>query len=147
MTTEAQREQAERRRVLANDQRVREQTGTFMSHTHSDAGGRFSAVGAAYVIGSTAVPQYPQASGPFQRDPVPDEPPLGFDNPALEFTAPAVSQGLTGDADVPSLTPLDDVERAASPSSLMAAQRKSQMSSSSLQVGGVRTERPPWRRL
>jgi hypothetical protein len=36
-------EQDERRRVLANDQRVREQTGTFMSHTHSELGGRFSA--------------------------------------------------------------------------------------------------------
>jgi hypothetical protein len=42
--------------------------------------GRFAQVGAATVIGSTAVPQYPQASAPFQRDPVPDEPPLGFDN-------------------------------------------------------------------
>jgi hypothetical protein len=46
--------------------------------------GRFSQIDAAYVVGSTALPHYPQASTPFQRDPVPDEPPLGLDNPALE---------------------------------------------------------------
>jgi hypothetical protein len=78
-----QEEQIERRRVLENDKRIREQGSTFLAHTHNDlAGGRFAAVGAATVIGSTAVPQYPQASTPFQRDPVPDEPPLGLDNPA-----------------------------------------------------------------
>jgi hypothetical protein len=40
-----QEEQAERRRVLANDQRVKEQTGTYLSHTHDDIHqGRFAGV-------------------------------------------------------------------------------------------------------
>jgi hypothetical protein len=108
----SQEEQAERRRVLANDARVREQTGTFMSHTHSDAGGRFAQVGAATVIGSTAIPQYPRASTPFQRDPVPNEPPLSaYDNPAFEpsMVSACPVEGIGGPAD-PS-APLD-VERA-----------------------------------
>jgi hypothetical protein len=79
-----QEEDRERRETLLNDQRVREQSGTFLSHTHMDEGGRFAQVTNAYVVGSTALPQYPQASAPFQCDPVPDEPPLGLDNPALE---------------------------------------------------------------
>jgi hypothetical protein len=73
-----QQEQQQRLEVLHNDRDLRDQTGTYMSHTHSDAGGRFSAVGAATVIGSTSVPQYPQASAPFQCDPVPPEEPLGY---------------------------------------------------------------------
>jgi hypothetical protein len=34
MTTSDQEEQGERRRVLQNDARLREQSGTFLSHTH-----------------------------------------------------------------------------------------------------------------
>jgi hypothetical protein len=50
----------------------------------------------------------------------------------------------TGDADVPSPTPLGNVEPA---SSLLAAQGKSQMSSSVRDtVEEVRLERPPYRR-
>jgi hypothetical protein len=76
MTTEAQREQAERREVLRNDARVREQTGTYMSHTHDDlAGGRFAATGTPHIIGSTAVPIYPAAPA-HQSDPVGLEPPI-----------------------------------------------------------------------
>jgi hypothetical protein len=106
-------EQRERRETLPNDQRgVREQGSTFLAHTNSDAGGRFATVGAATVIGSTAVPQYPQASAPFQRDPVPDEPPLGFDNPDLEPPSSSAQATDPTSADAPSLTALDDVERA-----------------------------------
>jgi hypothetical protein len=84
MTTKAD-EQAERRRVMAQDASLPDQTGTFMSHTNSEIGGRYgAATPTPYVIGSTAVPIYPQAAAPFQRDPVPNEPPLSFDNPALE---------------------------------------------------------------
>jgi hypothetical protein len=106
---ENQIDQAERRAVMRNEQRVREeqrrvfapdqsepkQATTMHQFAQADAEtprGRFSAVGAAYVVGSTAIPQYPAASGPFQRDPVPDEPPLG-DNPALELASPAQATG------------------------------------------------------
>ena len=103
-----QEEQIERRRVLENDKRIREQGSTFLAHTHNDlAGGRFAAVGAATVIGSTAVPQYPQASTPFQRDPVPDEPPIGFENPVLDNSA------CLGEAPPSAL--LDGVERCTEP--------------------------------
>jgi hypothetical protein len=106
MTTSKAEEQAERRRVLQNDARVREQGATFMSHTHSDAGGRFAKIGAASVIGSTAVPQYPAASAAHQIQ-LPDEPPLGFDNPELEpptMPSPVEAQA-GGPADAPA-TPL-----------------------------------------
>jgi hypothetical protein len=54
-------------------------TGTYLSHTHDDtSGGRFRAIGTPSVTGTTPIPQYPQAGAPFQRDPVPDEPPLGY---------------------------------------------------------------------
>jgi hypothetical protein len=55
-------------------------SSTFLNHTHSDAGGRFAAVGAATVMGQTPNP-YPAlpASLPWDgADPVPDEPPLGY---------------------------------------------------------------------
>jgi hypothetical protein len=85
----SQEEQQERRRVFAQDQSVPRQGSTFHQHATADANiprGRFSAVEAAYAVGSTATPQYPQASTPFQRDPVPDESPLD-DNPALEVAS------------------------------------------------------------
>jgi hypothetical protein len=76
-------EQAERRATLENDRRVREQTGTFFSHTHDDIHqGRFAAIGPATVVGSTQFPPYPAASAAHQIQ-LPDEPPLGLDNPAL----------------------------------------------------------------
>ena len=43
--------------------------------------GRFGQVETVVVVGATPAPSYP-AGG--QRDPCPDEPPLGFDNPELE---------------------------------------------------------------
>jgi hypothetical protein len=46
-TTYDPEDRAERRRVLQNDARVRDQSrngdsGTYLSHTHSDVGGRFA---------------------------------------------------------------------------------------------------------
>src|SRR6516164_11862879 len=76
MTTSDQEDQAERRRVL------REQASTFLDHARAaaddEAGGRFARVQPQSVIGSTPVPQYPQASTPFQSDPCGLEPPLGY---------------------------------------------------------------------
>jgi hypothetical protein len=110
----SQEEQAERRRVLANDARVREQAGTFMSHTHTEIGGRYSNVGAQTIVGQTANP-YPAASAPFQCDPVPDEPSLGYsveampEHEPLEPLSPA--QGHSGDltSDAPPGTSQRDV--------------------------------------
>jgi hypothetical protein len=58
----SQEEQAERRRVLANDQRVKEQSGTFLSHTHMDEGGRFAQVTTAQIVGADPIPNYPAAA-------------------------------------------------------------------------------------
>jgi hypothetical protein len=158
---ESQREQEDRRRTMQNDARVREQiervfaqdqsvprqASTFHQHAQADADtplGRFSAVSAAYVVGSTATPQYPQASTPFQHDPVPDEPPLSFDNPALEVSslASCSPQATPNPAsDVPS-TPLGgDAGLGLSPD--LAAQPMSQMSSAGHHAADVRAERSP----
>ena len=40
----SQEEQIERARTLENDRKVREQGSTFLSHTHSDLGGRYALV-------------------------------------------------------------------------------------------------------
>jgi hypothetical protein len=86
MTTEFQREQQERRETLENDRKVREQTGTFMSHTHiDDAGGRFAQVNAATVIGATPVPSYPQGPA-WSVDPSGVEPPLNYSVNELQPT-------------------------------------------------------------
>jgi hypothetical protein len=86
MTTSDQEEQAERRRVLQNDARLRDQsrngdTGTYLSHTHiDDAGGRFAAVNAATIVGQDSQVKYPPlpSNSPWHgSDPVPDEPLLG----------------------------------------------------------------------
>jgi hypothetical protein len=85
---EDQIDQAERRETLDNDLKVlqqqqREQGSTFFQHGQSQADetnqGRFRATGVPTVIGAAPVVQYPQAAPPFQRDPVPDEPSLGFE--------------------------------------------------------------------
>src|SRR5262249_38935409 len=114
MTTD-QEEQAEKRRTLLNDARVRNQsngdTGTFLSHTHiDDAGGRFAAVNAAKIVGQSPAiaAAYPAASAAHQTE-LPPEPSLGFsidEMPGLEpSTATPCSSSVeaTGDpADAPS---------------------------------------------
>jgi hypothetical protein len=77
---ESQIDQAERKRVLDNDRRVKEQQqgSTFLEHTHSDAGGRFAQIGAAYVIGSKpdVASAYPAAATAHQIQ-LPNELPTG----------------------------------------------------------------------
>jgi hypothetical protein len=112
----SQEEQAERRRVMAQDASLREQGGTFHQHAQADADtprGRFSAVSNAYVVGSTAVPQYPAASGPFQRDPVPNEEPLGYAIDAVEPSTVVTDVEAHGDLSpaAPSTLPSGDVQR------------------------------------
>ena len=81
----------ERITVMRNDQRVREQArqgSTYKAFADADAElpGRFQSIAAAHVVGSTPIPKYPElpANSPFHHDPVPNEPPLGLTNPAIE---------------------------------------------------------------
>src|SRR6516165_9193594 len=85
MTTSDQEDQDERRRVLRNDARVRDQsrngdTGTYLSHTRSEVGGRFAVTEHQTITGvvSPAPPPLPANSPWHGSDPVPDEPPLGY---------------------------------------------------------------------
>jgi hypothetical protein len=116
-------EQAEERRVLANDVSVRRQQGaTFLDHVRiDDAGGRFAAVNETTIIGRDAPPSYPQLpsnspwSGP---DIVPPEPPLGYRVDEMTPLEPPPVDPLGGAsggaADEPSgLASLTDVEHAA----------------------------------
>jgi hypothetical protein len=96
MTTD-QEEQAERRRVLRNDERVREQsrngdTSSYIDHYSPEMGGRFSTEGAAKVVGTTPNPYPPlPASSPWSGpDPVPPEDPLGYRIDAM----PELSTGV-----------------------------------------------------
>ena len=88
----SQEEMLERKRTLDNDRRLREQQqsgGTYHQHAVSDASvdrGRYTAHERSTVIGSTGLPNYP--AGPaWSADPGSQcvEPPLSFDNPALEL--------------------------------------------------------------
>ncbi|MGA8698473.1 MAG: hypothetical protein WB689_32495 [Xanthobacteraceae bacterium] len=90
MTTYDPEDQAERRRVLRNDERVREQsrnTGTYLSHTHSELGGRFAVAEHQTITGvvSPAPPSLPANSPWAGADPVPVEPSLGTD---INFVEP-----------------------------------------------------------
>ena len=85
MTTYDPEDQNERRRVLLNDARVREQSrngdsGTYLSHTHSEVGGRFAVTEHQTITGvvSPAPPPLPANSPWHGSDPVPDESPLGY---------------------------------------------------------------------
>jgi hypothetical protein len=79
-----QEEEQERREVLENDRKVREQQrgGTFHQYAQStandEAGGRFAAVNSVSVVGAEPVVKYPAAAA-HQADPVPTEPPTGYD--------------------------------------------------------------------
>ena len=74
-----QEELAERRAVLENDKRSREQGSTFLAHTHNDVGGRFTAHERSTVIGSTPTPASAYPAGPnWTCDPVGPEMPLGY---------------------------------------------------------------------
>ena len=155
-----QEEERERRAVLQNDQLVQaerrrvfapnlpRQSSTLHQHAIADADtprGRFSAVSAAYVVGSTPTPAtaYPAASA----HPVPDEPPLGYRIDAMPDLEPSAlsscSAEQTGPTSVDAPSPLAGQRGVGSFSSEMVAQRMSQMASSSSQGDDVRVERPP----
>jgi hypothetical protein len=80
--------QRERREVMRNDRRVREAStyhSIALGSVDDERQGRYASAGnKATVIGSSPI-QYPTqpANSPWHRDPVPDEPPLGYDINAL----------------------------------------------------------------
>jgi hypothetical protein len=136
----------EREQVLRNDARVREQerTGTYLSHTHPNEGGRYAAaMGEQVIVGQSPDP-WPKlpASSPWAGpDLVGDEPPLPPDsNPALEPSSDDEAQA-TGPTPQP-LAPLGEA-RVGPFSSDMAAQCRSQMSSSTRPDDDDGIERPP----
>ena len=110
----SQEEQNERRRVTLQDARLREQQqgSTYLAQTHSEMGGRFASVGAATVVGSKAdvAAMYPAAAAAHQVQ-LPDEPPLSFDNPALDPQS-MTTEGSGSGADAP-LAHSPDVEQTA----------------------------------
>jgi hypothetical protein len=77
--------QAERRRVLLQDADVRDRFGTYLSHTHSELGGRFAVTDHQTITGvvSPSPPPLPANSPWHGSDPVPDEPPLGYSVDAM----------------------------------------------------------------
>ena len=81
MATSDPEDHDEKRRVLRNDARVRNgDTGTYLSHTHSEVGGRFALTESQTITGvvSPAPPPLPANSPWAGSDPVPTEPPLGY---------------------------------------------------------------------
>ena len=120
--------QSEKRNIMRQDADVRRRqqeqsrngdTGTYLSHTHDDtSGGRYAAIGSAMVVGAKAdvASVYP-AAAPHQRDPVGQEPSLGYpiDEPSAVISLHSPVEA-TGGAEAPSSS-ASDVEHAAPPSS------------------------------
>jgi hypothetical protein len=111
---ESQREQAERRRVFA-DQSLPNRASTYNQHAIADAAtprGRFSAVEASTVIGAKAdvAGAYSAASAAHQTE-LPPEPPTGYRIDELEVSFPSPQAPDPTLADAPSHTPLGDEQR------------------------------------
>jgi hypothetical protein len=102
-----QQQEERHQRVFAPDQSLPKQATTFQQFAQADADtprGRFSAIDASYVVGSKSdvSDAYPAASAAHQIQ-LPDEPPLGLDNPTLEepstvlLSSPGEATGPTSD--------------------------------------------------
>jgi hypothetical protein len=105
MSTTAQDEMADRKRVMVQDASLRkqqEQGSAYIDHYKQEMGGRFSAQGAAYVVGSKAdvAGAYSAASAAHQIQ-LPNEEPLGFSVDEMP-NDPVGKQGQDGPADAPS---------------------------------------------
>jgi hypothetical protein len=148
----SQIDQEERKRVLDNDTRVREQGGTFHQHAVADAStprGRFDQVNSAYVVGSKpdVAGAYPAASSAHQVQ-LPDEEPTGYRidqmsdpvEPSSFFT-----RQVTGPTSPPS-TPLG--QRDVGPLSENMVAQRTLMASSTSERDDVSSGvgRPPFRR-
>jgi len=113
--------QAEKRQI------IREQATTMHQHAQAQAGelsgGRFAATGTPNVTGTTPIPSYPAASASWQIQ-LPDEPPLGFDNPALKDPADVSSSSSAEPGGAESAPPAPPgVQHPAPPSSPFTAER------------------------
>jgi hypothetical protein len=78
--------QAERRRIMADERRMRTYHGVAASNVDDERGGRYAGSGSKQtVVGSSTVsyPQQPENS-PWRSDPCPPEPPLGYSVDELE---------------------------------------------------------------
>jgi hypothetical protein len=130
MVTEAQRDQQDRIDVQRNDADVRrqQQGSTLHAFAQADAAqprGRYASVDATQVIASEPLVKYPAASGPWQSDPVGQEPPLGYSvhdlepstvpHPVEDTGGPAPDDPSGGSAVSP--TPTSDRGTGPSPSS------------------------------
>ena len=108
----SQEQQEDRRRTMLNDARVREQTGTMHAFAVSEAAtprGRYSQVTTENVVGARAdIASTYGACSPALAVQLPDEPPLGFDNPALEpsMAPPVSSVEVTDPTSADALSPL-----------------------------------------
>jgi hypothetical protein len=121
-----QEEERERRETLENDrkaleaerQRILREGSTFHQHAQSaandEAGGRFAAVSPTTVVGAEPAMKYPQlpSSSPWSgAQPEPGiEPPLGFENPAIETSAVTLGAEQLGAPVAEALSADDDVE-------------------------------------
>jgi hypothetical protein len=130
-------EQAEKRRVMLQNADVRQQQQgtTFFQHALVTADetsqGRFAAMGKPSLIGQSPTPAtaYPAAS-PASQVELPPEPPLGFENPALESPT-----GLPSPVDSPAL---DDA-----PTVFPSVEQHSGAGPSSSDPAGVHLASPP----
>jgi hypothetical protein len=93
--------QREKRRILAEDRQVR---STYLHHAESsvddDRGGRFAAIEkSATVVGASPI-SYPAqpSNSPWARDPVPDEPALGYDVNQIEPVGELHERGVASTA-------------------------------------------------
>jgi len=128
-----QEEERERKEVLENDRRVREQAATFLDYARAavndEAGGRYARLQPQTIVGADAIPHYPAAAA-HQADPCGPEPLINSLDPEY-----SLAQGHG-----PASTAPDD---AGPPNKV--AQCMSQMSGAD-HSAPVRIERPPFRR-
>ena len=78
--------QSEKRRILAEDRRMRTYHAVAQASIDDDRGGRFGVVGRTTVTGAAPIsyPRQPSGSPANQAAMVGDEPPLGYSVDALE---------------------------------------------------------------
>ena len=97
--------QKERAEVLKNDRAV--QKNTFLSHTHSEEGGRYAKP--QTVIGATPTVQYPRAAPNWSVDPTGVEPPLGIDVNTVEPCGEKFEIEALGDPTTPEASTAVDI--------------------------------------
>ena len=100
--------QAEKRRIMAEERRMRTYHGHAMDADH-EMGGRYAKVHSTTVVGSGPV-QYPAQppTSPWHHDPCPPEPPLGYSVDDVEPVGEVHERGPPSIAAAPAV---EDVSR------------------------------------